>query len=84
MRSITPSVELKLKLELITHRKFDKLEVVKNSKLRDVVERSNRTFKRGQAYYEFINAKENISEDKELIFMNKVECVTSHHLVLFL
>ena len=29
-------------------------------------------FKRGCAYYEFTHKKENVLEDKEIIFMNKV------------
>ena len=75
MLSVLPSAGDMLKLELITNRKFEELEVEKNGTLREAVERmrSYRTFKRGRAYYEFINVKENITEDKELIFMNKVE-----------
>ena len=73
MPSIMPSVEVKLKLELITNRKFDKLDIKKNCTLREAIESSNKKFKRGRAYYEFIHKYENISEDKELIFMNKVE-----------
>lgn len=70
--SIMPSVEVKLKLKL-TKRGFEKLDIKKNCTLREAIKSSNKMFKRGQAYYEFIHEKENISEDKELIFMNKVE-----------
>ena len=73
MLSILPIVNYKLKLELITNRKFEMLEVEKNGKLREAIESSNKKFMRGRAFYEFINDIENISEDKELIFMNKVE-----------
>ena len=58
---------------MIIDRKFEKLDVRKNCTLRETIESSNKNFKRGWAYYEFIHDKENISEDKELIFMNKVE-----------
>ena len=73
MSDIIPSVKDKLKLKLITDRKFAAINVNKNCKLREAIESSKKQFKRGQAYYEFINDKENISEDKELIFINKVE-----------
>ena len=59
MPNIMPSVEAKLKLELITNRKFDKLDVKENCKLREAIEPSRMTFVRGRAYYEFINGKEN-------------------------
>ena len=73
MPNIMPSVEAKLKLELITNRKFDKLDVKENCKLREAIEPSRMTFVRGRAYYEFINGKENISEDQKFIFIDKVE-----------
>jgi hypothetical protein len=73
MSGIIPSVKDKLKLKLITDRKFDEIDVDKNCKLREAIESSNKKFKRGRVYYEFINGKENITEDKELIFINKVE-----------
>ena len=73
MPSILPSLEVKLKLELITDRSFEKLDIKNNCKLREAIEYSNKKFKRGRAYYEFIHDKENISEDKELVFMNKVD-----------
>jgi hypothetical protein len=50
-----------------------KLDIEKNCKLREAIESSHKKFKCQRAYYEFINGKENISEDKKLIFMNKVE-----------
>ena len=70
---ICSSIEAQLKLKLITRRKFYVLDVKENCKLREAVERSKKTFVRGRTYYEFINGKENVSEDKELIFMNKIE-----------
>ena len=73
MLSIIPSLEVKLKLELITNRSFEKLDIKTNCKLREAIEYGNKKFERGRAYYEFIHDKENISEDKELIFMNKVD-----------
>ena len=64
---------MKLKLEFITNRVFEKLDIKKNCTVREAIESSNKKFKRGRAYYEFIHEKEKISDDKELIFMNKVE-----------
>ena len=67
-----PSIEVKLKLELIPDKTFEKLEIKNSCKLREAVEYSKKTFKRGRAYYEFIHDIENISEDKKLILMKKV------------
>ena len=68
-----PNLEDKMKLEWITDRSFEKLDVKKDCKLREAIDCYNKKFKRGRAYYEFVHDKENISEDKELIFMNKVD-----------
>ena len=73
MRSIMPSVKEKLELKPITGRKFDEINVKKNGKLREAIESNNKKFERGRAYYEFINKKENISEDQKFIFIDKVE-----------
>ena len=63
----------KLKLEPITERKFRKHTMENSCSLRDAVEyKLTADFKRGRAYYEFAHKKENISEDKEVIFMDKV------------
>ena len=82
MRSIIPTVEVKLKLKLITDRSFKKLDIEQNdSSLREAIEYTgSKKFKRGHAYYEFIHDKENISEDKELIFMNKVDLCNKQQL----
>lgn len=71
---ISPSVKERLKLQLIQGRKFKKIEIEKNCELREAIEYDPKKLKfmQGHAYYEFKHAKENISEDKELIFMSKV------------
>ena len=73
MPSIVPSLEVKLKLQLIKDRRVEKLDIKENCKLREAIEYRNKKFKRGHTYYEFVHDQENISEDKELIFMNKVD-----------
>ena len=71
-----PSIEVTLKLKEIEGRKFTKLKIVEDCTLRDAVElKLKLKFKRGHAYYEFFHEKENISQDKELIFVNKVDNV---------
>ena len=71
--NIISSNVAKLKLKPITDRSFKKVKIGKDCKLRDFIEyEMSLKFKRGHAYYEFIHEKENISEDRELIFMDKV------------
>ena len=76
-----PSIEVKLNLELITERSFDRLDIRNDCKLREAIEYSKKKFVRGRAYYEFVHDKENISEDKQLIFM-KVDWNHSQCLML--
>lgn len=75
-----PNIEVTLKLEKIDGRKFIELEIEEDCKLRDAVELKLRLkFKRGHSYYQFAHEKENISRDKELIFMNKVNNVKVYY-----
>ena len=68
-----PSIEDTLKLEEIEERKFRMLKIQKDCKLRDAVEMDLKLkFKQGHAYYQFVHEKENVSRDRELIFVNKV------------
>ena len=69
---ILPSIKDRLKLEKITDRKFTKLEIEKDCKLREAIEYHSKLFKQGHTYYEFTHKKENVSVDKELIFFNEV------------
>lgn len=68
-------IEVKLKLEPLVGRSFMKIDIEKDCTLWEAIEYhpKNLKFKRGHAYYEFVHGKENVSEDKELIFINKVE-----------
>ena len=66
------SIEERLKLEKTTDRKFTKLPIKKDGKLREAIDNYNKAFKRGHAYYEFTHKKENISVDRELIFFDEV------------
>ena len=62
----------KLKLRPI-QRQFRKHTMKSNGTLREALESHMIvTFKRGRAYYEFVHKIENISEDKEIIFMDEV------------
>jgi hypothetical protein len=74
-----PSTIDRLKLEPIDERDriFKKHTVLKNCKLRDAIAfEMKATFKQGHAYYEFTHGIENISEEKELIFMKEVIIIT--------
>ena len=57
---------------ILRSRIFEKLEITQDCALRETIGIYSNTFKRGRAYYEFTHERENISEDKELIFMDKV------------
>lgn len=74
------SIIHQLKLKPINHndRKFRKHIVQSNCNLKYAIENQLKaTFKRGHAYYEFTHDIENISEEKELIFMEKVIIVVT-------
>ena len=63
----------KLTLEPITKRNFRKHKIQSSCSLRYAVENWLKAeFKRGHGYYEFAHKVENISKDKEILFMNKV------------
>ena len=65
------STGAKLKLELIAEREFESCIIQNSCTLREAVEKQlNAKFMRGHAYYEFAHKIENISEDKEIIFMD--------------
>ena len=79
LKEIMPSIEVTLNLKSTIDRYFNKLEIKKDCRLREAVEYESKIFKRGHAYYEFTHEKESISEDKELIFMNKVVNLLIHY-----
>lgn len=56
---------------LLELKDFKKLHVDRDCKLRDFVEKRKLAFKRGHAFYQFVEV-ENVSEDKVVIFMNEV------------
>ena len=65
----------RIKLERINEndQKLRQHRVQSNCSLRDAIEfQLNATFIRGHVYYEFIHDIENVSKDKELIFVEKV------------
>ena len=67
------SIVDKIKLELVTDRKFRKCTIQSSCNLKDALDyQLKASFKRGHVYYEFTHSIENISMDKELIFMKKV------------
>ena len=74
-----------INLELITDRKFRKHTVQSSCNLRDAIKFQLKVpFKRGHAYYEFTHDIENISKNKELIFMEKLRpglAVVKHRIV---
>ena len=70
--NIIPTIAERLKLKPIEGRNFRKEEIKKDCKLREIFENEAKAFKRGHAYYEFIHERENVSGDKEIIFMNEV------------
>ena len=62
-----------LKLQPITGRTFKKHTIKKSSNLSDAIKLQMKVpFKRGHTYYEFTHKIENVSKEKELIFMEKV------------
>ena len=62
-----------LNLQPITGRTFKKHRIKKSSNLSDAIKNQMKvTFKRGHAYYEFTHEIENVSKEKELIFVEKV------------
>ena len=83
------SKEEQLHLYPVIKGRFEQYEVKKDFQLREFVEAELRLeFRRGSAFYEFTHEVENISEDKELIFREKVGCqyrqtnniISFHHL----
>ena len=69
-----------LKLEPISDsdRKFRKHTVQSNCSLKEAIDfQMKAPFKWGHAYYEFTHDVENISKDKELVFMDKVTLLLS-------
>ena len=68
-------------------RKFWKHTVQSNCSLKDAIEFQLRkaTFKRGHVYYEFTHDIENVSKEKELIFVEKVIILLSiYNAILFI
>ena len=84
LKEIMPSIEATLNLKPIVDRSFNKLEIKKDCKLKEAVEYESKLFKRGHAYYEFTHKMEHVSEDKELIFMNKVINLLVHYVCLII
>ena len=82
--NIIVPIEVKLKLEPLVGRNFVKIDIEKDCTLREAIEYHPKKlkFKRGHAYYEFFHEKENVSEDKELIFINKVKYLFTMLLIL--
>ena len=67
------SIINRLKLEPINNRTFRRHTVWSNCSLKDAIDfKMKFLFKRGHAYYEFIHDIENISKEKELIFMKVI------------
>ena len=56
----------------VNERQIQLYDVDEDCSLREFVESKHLTFKRGCAFYEFINEVESIPKDKQLIFMTKV------------
>ena len=52
--------------------RFEILDVNKDCELREFIERSDRHFKSGCAFYQFTHEIEDISDDKEIVLMKKV------------
>lgn len=60
-------------LELIPpERKLIKLTVTKDCDLRTFIESNKKEFYRGCAFYQFTNENEDISDDKEIILLERV------------
>ena len=73
MDSIEIQTKKQLKLKLNTDRKFEMHPIEQNCELREFVRKQlNVEFRKGHAFYELTNEKEDIPEDKELILLYEV------------
>ena len=67
---------MQFKLKLVTERDFQVYHVEKDYELREFIEQEiEKEFQRGYVYYELTDEMEDISEDKEIIFQNKVTSI---------
>lgn len=73
MDSIEIQTKKQLKLKLITDRKLKVHPIEQSCELREfVTELLDVKFRKGHAFYELTNEKEDIHEDKELILLYEV------------